>query len=577
VSRRPWWEHDGALEAEKAWFEADGLDFALDEKKLRDDGVVVFRGLLRLGTRRVAADVVYPPSYGAGGHPEVVAVELPVGRHRTSDGRLCLDHSVFGDSHPMDGATAVLRAERLWDLWENDRRQLEREEADAPDPAANHFAFRPEAAITLLDFDIAGCDRGYFRLHAAQLEPLRGVIDEVRVTHPHATTVSSTASAEALKGVHEINGAWIRVEEPPPQTVGELAPWLEEHHRAFRDSQFRYGKQQAEAAGRPDLPTVFAFVYPDEGPGRGERHDAWLFCVADVRTGTAYYARSFPLRAEERWLRQPQLEPLASRKLVIVGLGALGSQVADLLAKAGVGRFVLVDYDYITHGNRIRHQLGLRDLGLSKVRAMERRLLSVNPWCQVETYDCRVGAAYAGDYESLGPKLDEAVFKHVTSCDVLVNASAHSVTGRHLSGMAFDSRTVAVHAWVSAGAWGGRVLVQRPGQSGCWECLGRYQDEDRERDTTIVPQLAADPDVREISERGCADVTFTGPGFEIAAAAAATARIVVQALLQGTDKYPDAGFDLLTVRFRDERTALSSSTYSALRPHPNCSICQSNA
>ena len=145
MSRKRWWEtEEGSIQREKEAFDRAGLAFALDEELLARDGVVVFRGDLRLGAQRVPAEVRYPPSYIDDEPVVVISQALPIGRHRSPDGVLCLDHPVFGEVRPMDGAVAVQRAERLWSLWENDREQLRREEADAPDPRANYYVHEPD-------------------------------------------------------------------------------------------------------------------------------------------------------------------------------------------------------------------------------------------------------------------------------------------------------------------------------------------------------------------------------------------------------------------------------------------------
>src|SRR6185437_5644546 len=102
---------------------------------------------LRLGDARWEAAVVYPASYGAGAQAAVIARGLPLGRHITPDGVLCLDHPRLGRLEPMIGAEAVIRAERLWHLWENDRETLELEEAEAPDPRANYFAYDTDSLV----------------------------------------------------------------------------------------------------------------------------------------------------------------------------------------------------------------------------------------------------------------------------------------------------------------------------------------------------------------------------------------------------------------------------------------------
>src|SRR5690606_20010045 len=118
--------------------------------------------------------------------------------------------------------------------------------------------------------------------------------------------------------------------------------------------------------------------------------------------------------------------------------------------------------------------------------------------------------------------------------DLIVNASADPVVGAYLSRIAWETDTPVLHAWVSAGAWGARLLVQRPGKSGCWDCLALAQTDGDGQ----VPVVRSDPEVTEVAERGCADATFTGPGFEIAAAAAAAARVAVQVLLEDDGGYP---------------------------------------
>lgn len=52
---------------------------------------------------------------------------------------------------------------------------------------------------------------------------------------------------------------------------------------------------------------------------------------------------------------------LGERKVSLVGCGSLGSKVATMLARAGVGRFLLVDDDLMLPHNLVRHDLDWRD------------------------------------------------------------------------------------------------------------------------------------------------------------------------------------------------------------------------
>jgi len=545
-SRRRWWEGgERSVEAEASWFAEEGLDFRLDQELFDNHDVVVFRGELCLGDQTTPASVYYPPAYGVGGHPAVVASELRLGRHQDPSGALCLDHPVFGETVPMYGAEAALRAQRLWDLWENDRAQLEREEADAPDPRANYFEYESDSAVALIDVDVSGFDAGFIRLGALELKPFRAGVAQVRTSEPRESTLDPAPGLGSFVGPYEINGVWVRVPEPPPPTHAELEPWVKEHHARRVEELIRLTAAARQVYKKPDLPAVIAFVYPDEGPRRGQIHDAWLFLIIH-QDGKGQMARAFHLRSDERWLRQPQLQPLEEKRLAVVGTGALGSPLVDLLAKAGVGNLLLLDHDISTIGNRVRHQLDLTDLGRNKVQAMANRVLRVNPWANVEVQGTRLGAAMHGLHEEKIQEVHDTLIGEFEACDIIVNATAHTVTGHYCSQIGQETNTPVLHTWVGAGAWAARILLQRPGQSGCTECLGLSQQPETTPQGVEIPCVERDPDAQEVMERGCADPTFTGPGFELVATAAAT-RVTVQVLLDG-DGYPPPDFDLVTLK-----------------------------
>jgi hypothetical protein len=168
--------------------------------------------------------------------------------------------------------------------------------------------------------------------------------------------------------------------------------------------------------------------------------------------------------------------------------------------------------------------------------------------------------------------MHDAILQDFAAHDLIINATAHTVTSYYCSRLARVTKKPMLHVWVSAGAWGGRILLQRPRFSGCPECLALFQRSESEHEQVEVPRVASDPEVQEVHERGCADTTFTGPGFELTAAAAAAARVAVQSLLDG-DGYPAPEFDLATLNFRTQDSALPSAVYSRLPEHPDCSIC----
>ena len=101
---------------------------------------------------------------------------------------------------------------------------------------------------------------------------------------------------------------------------------------------------------------------------------------------------SYPL-----WLLSPQIienkhffgrgvlsERLQGKKIALVGLGALGSIVAESLARSGVTVLGLWDNDIVEPGNICRSTYQLPDLGESKVDALKKKILSINPFIKAK-------------------------------------------------------------------------------------------------------------------------------------------------------------------------------------------------
>lgn len=79
---------------------------------------------------------------------------------------------------------------------------------------------------------------------------------------------------------------------------------------------------------------------------------------------------------------------LSDAHAVVVGVGGVGSWVAEALARSGVGCLTLVDLDHVAESNLNRQIHALEDtLGMAKVDAMAERIAAINPDCQVHRVD----------------------------------------------------------------------------------------------------------------------------------------------------------------------------------------------
>ena len=84
--------------------------------------------------------------------------------------------------------------------------------------------------------------------------------------------------------------------------------------------------------------------------------------------------------------RNPQSvsEILSRARVCICGAGGLGSNVAIMLTRAGVGEFFIIDFDSVEASNLNRQHYFLRHLGQPKIAALKEQILGINPYAKIE-------------------------------------------------------------------------------------------------------------------------------------------------------------------------------------------------
>lgn len=81
------------------------------------------------------------------------------------------------------------------------------------------------------------------------------------------------------------------------------------------------------------------------------------------------------------------VEKLKNSKVIVYGIGGVGSYVVEALARAGIGHIVIVDFDKVDITNINRQLLATHStIGKDKVEVMKERILDINPNAVVEAY-----------------------------------------------------------------------------------------------------------------------------------------------------------------------------------------------
>ena len=98
---------------------------------------------------------------------------------------------------------------------------------------------------------------------------------------------------------------------------------------------------------------------------------------------------------------------LRSASVGIAGLGGLGSNIAMMLARSGIGRLVIADHDTVELTNIHRQCYPLDSIGMKKTDAVVREINRINPFCKVEKHDM---------------ELNENNLDIFSSCDIVCEA-----------------------------------------------------------------------------------------------------------------------------------------------------------
>ena len=132
-------------------------------------------------------------------------------------------------------------------------------------------------------------------------------------------------------------------------------------------------------------------------------------------------------------------EKLKKVKVCILGLGGLGSNVAVLLARSGIGYLKLVDFDIIEASNLNRQQYRVSHIGMKKTEAMKSIIKEINPFVEVDILDIKVSKenihSIVGDIEIVVEAFDRAETKAMLMEELLTNTNKIVVSASGMAGL----------------------------------------------------------------------------------------------------------------------------------------------
>lgn len=106
--------------------------------------------------------------------------------------------------------------------------------------------------------------------------------------------------------------------------------------------------------------------------------------VKTVPTKEEWLAALFRRHGEENQKR------FLAATVAVCGLGGLGSNIALTLARVGIGKLILIDFDRVDITNLHRQQYNVSQIGMLKTKAVKENLLLINPYIQTKTHTLKI-------------------------------------------------------------------------------------------------------------------------------------------------------------------------------------------
>lgn len=332
----------------------------------------------------------------------------------------------------------------------------------------------------------------------------------------HAADLESLAQARALgiiNGERSISRRYRRLLEKASKEALHLR---QEIYVAVGGSSL-WGEPGIEWSIMPDIRHfVSATMSAMFGPELGRQ------AVADLIAGLAQSQYAFPaqvlsiasLNVRRQMSRSAAMNhTLNSTQVILCGLGALGSEVAHLLAQEGIGRFMLCDADILLPGNVARHRANLSDAGRLKAEAVARDILRINPHAHLKVVE--------GWLEELAPILRVPNQQHRT---LAVGLTGDEASEHALGDACTELGLTCFHAWLEHAGQVLRLFRVIPGRDPSLLALATSPN----NPVPVIPS----PELPAIPADECAEVVLPGAAITIHAAANFVAQAILDAALE---------------------------------------------
>jgi len=491
---------------------------------------------------------VYPASY-----PyftvEVFGPTLPPGRHINPEGhRLCLYENEQSEWNPSSDCLAKALDEQLPIILER-HKNFEKSsinEEQTGYQVTGQLSYEPGSIIyvddvTTPDSAFYGTMSLKFNQARSSNPPLVGVIEWIKHGSDMLAMLEGPLSEVLTKSC---TARWVKLNTLPGTVSAEII--LEEIIKVWPAIKTpNYGKNGADIVG---------VLIKEESEYRVPIYN-WAFLVRRKPLNKKQpillnLVRSDRFTKDNIYKRVPKLTELSGKHVTVIGVGALGSQIAWQLVRSGISSITLIDADFVQAGNLPRWLVGFPAIGYNKVDVMAGYLLQNYPGLKCKRFNIRVGVGQVLNIDGVQTDAHDYLCKLINESDLVIDAAAETNVSLYLSNICEESKVPYVWATGTQGAWGGIVGRVIPEVTkGTWTSFSYKYAEGK---------ISAPPEEvgSNIQPVGCFSPTFTGTGFDMDQISLMATRVSIASLCNSKDGYPSFDWDVGVLHLWDESTGL---------------------
>ncbi len=203
------------------------------------------------------------------------------------------------------------------------------------------------------------------------------------------------------------------------------------------------------------------------------------------------------------------LATLSEKRILLLGCGALGSAVAEMVLRSGAAKLHLIDYGIVKPGILVRQRFTDSDIGLAKANALQAHLQAIGLKCTVTADTCNLANQALSLFD-------------FNKWDLIIDTTASaSVNHRIEEDLKTQNITIPMLSMsVSAAAENGSVLVKMPQFRGGSHHIARQAKLDafaKNAGHPLVKAFWPEPEKRKVfqPEPGCSEPTFIGSAADI--------------------------------------------------------------